>query len=103
MVSAKTVVNVAAVISNLAAAGLWWWSARVATAPKEFPMAVVRPDQMWMPLGQPLGGTYVGHGYSPQLDEYGAALNRQSKLSAWAAICTGLGAAASALAMGMGE
>ena len=41
---------------------------------------------MGQPLGGgPLGGTYVGHGYSPELNQLGADLANQSKLSACSA------------------
>src|ERR1700722_11231566 len=73
-----------ALISGVAAI-LWLLSARVKT-PETFQVHVVRPDMA--PMGGPVGGQFVGHGYSTELTDLANALRRQSKLSAQAAICT---------------
>ena len=76
------------------AAVLWLKSAMV-KPPSSFSIHVVRPNSL--PYGTPLGGTYVGHGHSPELNELGDALRRQSK---WSAAAAGF-AAASALCEGL--
>ena len=90
----KLLVSSAAALFNAVAALLWWRSARVAKSPAHFPMYVSKSD---VPMGGPFGGSYVGNGASPELDHFGAGLNRQSKLSAWAAAFAGLGAVADVL------
>ncbi len=65
--------------------------------PSSFPIHVVQPDNFSRPLADPFGGTYVGHGHSPALNELGEALRRQSK---WSAAAAGF-AAASALCQGL--
>lgn len=80
------------------AAGLWLKSAMVKT-PSSFPIHVVQPDSFSRPFGQPPGGTYVGHGHSPALNELGEALRRQSKWSAAAAAVAAASAFCQALAI----
>jgi hypothetical protein len=54
-----------------------------------FSIHVVRANSpSGQPLGgDPMGGTYVGQAYSNDLVSLANALRRQSRLSAWAAIC----------------
>ena len=66
------------------AAVLWIKSTNVET-PTHFDITVVTPHMA--PLGQPLGGTYCGQGYSPELTKLGEALVQQSQISASAAWC----------------
>lgn len=74
-----------------AAAVLWWRSAVVQT-PGRFIIMVARPTGI---LGQPVGGSglgaeYMGHGFSPDLENLAGALASQSRQSARAAICAGI-------------
>jgi len=80
----------------LAAAYFWWQSARVQT-PKTFSIHVVKPEMGI--LGEPLGGTYVGHGYSEELTNLGKALVWQSQLSGRAAICAAISAGIQGIAV----
>ena len=70
------------------AAVLWFVSAVVKT-PTSFGIYVVRP---FLPPMDPLGATYIGQGYSEDLISLANALKRQSRFSAWAAICAGISA-----------
>ena len=80
---------VAAVLAVLAAV-LWFMSAVVKT-PDSFSVHVVRPREA--PLGgNPMGGTYIGEAYSQDFTNLADALRRQSRLSAYAAICAGTSA-----------
>lgn len=77
---------------------LWFASAAVQT-PDAFQIDVVRAKG---PLGRPLGGNpvgaiHLGEGQSPQLQELGAALRRQSRWSAGAAVCAAISALCQAL------
>jgi hypothetical protein len=83
------------------AAALWLWSARIVIPdPGQFPIVVVRPDLG--PMGQPLGGTYVGNGYSEALQQWASnvstAFGQQSRRSAWAAVSAGISAIAAVVA-----
>ena len=71
------------------AAVLWFVSGRVKT-PTSFAIQVVRPHIP--PMGNSAGATYVGQAYSEDLSSLANALKRQSKFSAWAAICAGISA-----------
>jgi len=82
----------------LVAAGFWLKSARIRT-PSSFPISVVRPDSFGLPLGEPLGATYVGFGHSPAMNELGEALRKQSKWSAIAALAAAFSAACQAVSM----
>jgi hypothetical protein len=88
------------VIAGFGAAWLWLKSA---TPPSSttFSITVTRSDSpMGQPLGGgPLGGTYVGHGYSPELNQPGTDLANQSKLSARAARVTAASVFLQALAV----
>jgi hypothetical protein len=80
--------NAVSAFASIIAAVLWWLSANVTIPdPGQFPIGVVRPDTG--PLGQPLGGTYVGSGYSKELQSWAttvsSAFASQSKRSGWAA------------------
>ena len=66
--------------------------------PRHFEIHVAKPD-LGGPLGDPLGGTYVGHGYSQELQQLGEALVRQSRLSAQAALCATASAILQAVAL----
>ena len=78
------------------AAYLWWKSAKV-TTPGRFIITVIKPDMK--PLGEPLGGKYMGHGYSEELTRLGAALVGQSRLSGYGAQAAAVAAAFQALAI----
>jgi len=80
-------------LAALVAAVLWLGSAVVKT-PENFSIHVARADgRMGEPLGgHPLGGTYVGHGYSSDLIALANALRKQSRLSGYAAISAGVSA-----------
>jgi hypothetical protein len=71
----------------IAAAVYWYRSSKVST-PSQFSIHVIKPEMA--PLGQPLGGKYVGHGFSQDLQQLGDALNEQSRLSKTAAIFAAL-------------
>jgi hypothetical protein len=104
MMSALTIVSVGfpliAAGFAFVAAVLWFRSAKIVKTPPRFAIHVVRPPGEG-PLGvDPMDGTYIGQGYSKDLDELADALKRQSNTSAWAARCAGISAllwAASAL------
>ena len=81
----------------IAAAVLWFVSAVVKT-PTSFAIHVVRPDQQ--PMGNPMGAIYVGQAYSEDLVSLANALKRQSKFSAWAAICAGISATCAGISAG---
>jgi hypothetical protein len=58
--------------------------------PTDFAIHVVHTSK---PMGgNPIGGTYVGQAYSEDLVSLANALRRQSKFSAWGAICAGISA-----------
>jgi hypothetical protein len=79
-------------ITAVVAAALWFVTARV-TTPNSFSIFVARANGSFgKPLGDPLGGTYVGHAYSEDLNKLADALRRQSRLSAWAAVFAGIAA-----------
>jgi len=78
-----------AVITAGLAAVFWIISATIKT-PSSFSIHVVKPNQK--PLGEPLGGTYMGNAYSEDLKKLAKALRTQSKWSAAAAICAALSA-----------
>jgi hypothetical protein len=91
----------ASALFAIAAAVLWFMSARV-TTPDSFSIHVVRSNSPFgQPLGQPLGATFVGTAHSADLVELANALRRQSKLSAYAAVCAAASAVAQAIALAL--
>ena len=83
-----TAINITSVLFALVAAVLWFLSTYVET-PSSFTIYIVRPHEE--PFGSNyFDGTYNGQGYSEDLISLARALKRQSKLSAWVAICTAL-------------
>lgn len=92
----ETGAQILSAIFALAAAYLWWLSTRVST-PNRFPIHVVKPDMSSMP--HVMGGTYVGHGHSPELTNLANALKVQSRRNMKAAFCAGGSAAWQALAI----
>jgi Flp pilus assembly protein TadB len=90
--------NVVSAIAAIAAAVLWWKSARVKT-PQRFSIMVKHlhglPDTTIM--GDSTVGAPIGEAESPELQQLAAALQAQSKLSSHAAKC----AAVAALAQGV--
>jgi hypothetical protein len=89
---------IGSIVFALAAAVLWFLSAVVKT-PDSYSVHVVRPRSgLDQPLGgDPIGGAYIGQAYSNDFVSLANALRRQSKLSAWAAVCAGVSAAPQAL------
>src|SRR5436190_2023971 len=87
----------AAVFAFLAAA-LWWKSALVKT-PDRFTFPVVKPDPDMPPFGQPLGATYLGHAYSPEMEQLTVGLREQSKWSKGAAAAAGFAALLQAISL----
>ena len=83
------VLDIISAVLAFLAAYYWFKSSRVKT-PESFSIHVVKPS--YSPMSNPMGGTYMGHGYSGQLQELGDALKTQSKLSAYGAILAGLAA-----------
>ena len=83
--------NIITALFALAAAILWFLSAKVKT-PNSFSIHVVKPNGQEPLGGNPIGGTYQGHGYSSELTKLAESLSKQSKLSALAAIFAGLSA-----------
>ena len=77
-------VNYAAAAFAIAAAVLWFMSARVKT-PQSFGIAVTISTS-------PFDGSSGGTGHSPDLWNLGYALKRQSRLSAYAAACAAIAA-----------
>ena len=90
-----TLLSTGSAVLALLAAVLWWMSARV-DLPYKFNVHVVKPHQA--PMGQPLGGIYVGHAYSEEFIQLSDGLSKQSRLSAWAAIAAGLSALSQSIA-----
>jgi hypothetical protein len=83
----------------LAAAVLWLLSALVKT-PKAFPARAVQPDEyVENPIGGPIPEHAPGTVQSEAHLQLGAALRRQSTLSASAAVCACVSAAAQAVAL----
>ena len=85
----------------MAAAFLWLISAMVKT-PESFPVQVVQPQvrPMQLPKGlESFNATYTGYGRSPQLNELGKALRRQSRWSSAAACCAGVSAILQAITL----
>jgi hypothetical protein len=88
-----TLVQCLSALFAVLAAALWFKSATIKT-PGQFSIHVAKPDGPFgEPLGGgPLGGTHVGQGYSPALQQLGERLRSQSKWSAAAAISAGISA-----------
>lgn len=80
----STILNGLSAVSAIAAAWLWFQSARIRT-PEKFSILV---NSMF--------DESFGIGQSPELTALGNALVRQSKLSASAAVCAGVSALAQA-------
>jgi hypothetical protein len=81
------------------AARIWLSSAKVET-PAEFNIYVSRPGMLGV-MGDPLGGKYVGNGYSEELVDLAKKLVEQSSLSADAAQWAGRSAYAATIAAGL--
>jgi len=96
MIFFESVCQWLAIITGVIAAWLWLKSAKP-PATTTFNIHVVKPDMA--SLGQPLGGTYVGHGRSEELDQLGKDLVKQSRLSAWAARTTAVSVVMQAVAL----
>lgn len=77
----------------IAAAVLWFLTSRVKT-PSQFPITVTSTHSM---LDQVIGAQILSTGSSPELDQIGIALKKQSALNAWAALCAGAAAALQAI------
>ncbi len=71
------------------AAGLLWLKSAIVETPKSFAIYVVKPTgNLGQPLGgNPIGGEYMGHAYSQDLNNLANALIAQSKTSGYAAFC----------------
>ena len=89
--------QVLAALMALGAALIWWWSARIKT-PEQFQIFVT-VDQLNTGFGG--GGNGTGTAVSPELNELAGALKRQSSLSGYAAMLTGLSALLQAIALGL--
>ncbi|WP_345822412.1 hypothetical protein ABC766_12940 [Methylobacterium fujisawaense] len=87
--------NVASALAAIAAAGLWWASARV-EVPSQFPITVY---SMHTSMNQIIGEQVVSTGSSPEIDNLARAMIRQSQLSAWAAVAAGIAAALQGVAL----
>ena len=87
MIKMMAIVTCLSVVFAIAAAILWFVSARVNT-PEFFHIISVQ-----------VGGG-VGSGHSPDLEKLAEALKKQSKFSAWAAICAGESAILQAILIG---
>jgi len=83
------VLDALSVLTALGAAFLWYRSAIVKT-PINFTSYTVQVPTAF--------GSTVGVGGSPNLEVLGRALQRQSRLSAWAALCAAASAASQAIA-----
>lgn len=85
-----TILDILTAITAIIAAVIWLRSASVKT-PSGFSIHIVKPDGLFgSPMGgDPLGGTYMGHAYSKDLQDLAAALKKQSRQSAIAAIFAG--------------
>ena len=91
-------IKIALQIADAALAGgaaiYWYWSSQIKT-PETFSIYVVKPDTI--PLGQPLGGKYMGNAYSEDLKELATKLREQSELSKKAATYAAIAAALQAV------
>jgi len=87
------VIKCASAVFAIAAAILWFVSARIKT-PESFSIHVARAGTLQGQLlaGGVIGSQYAGHGYSPELTALGESMCRQSKWSAAAAVCAGIAA-----------
>lgn len=90
---AHIVLNVASALSAIVAAVFWFLSARV-EVPSSFSVHVSKPDGlMGEPLGgNPLGGQHIGHAHSRDFETLAEGLQKQNRLSAWAAVSAGVAA-----------
>ncbi|OBP70997.1 hypothetical protein CK217_20540 [Mesorhizobium loti] len=77
----------------MAAAFLWFLTSRVKT-PSQFPITVTSTHSL---LDQIIGAQVLSTGSSPELDQIGIALKKQSALNAWAALCAAFAAALQAV------
>jgi hypothetical protein len=93
------VANIISSAFAIAAAVLWLRSALVKT-PKKFPLRAVQYDEY---VENPVAGSIPEHSpgtvQSEALAQLGIALQRQSKLSAWAAGCACIASVAQAIAV----
>jgi hypothetical protein len=87
----RTILTILSLLFAFAAAGLWWRSAVIKT-PGHFHITVISGGAA---MGSP---TLFGSGHSHELQALGAALSRQSRRSAWAAICAGVSTLCQAVA-----
>jgi len=89
--------GVSAFFAGLAA--LAWLVSALVRTPANFVIYVVRPTGQ--AVHDPLGGTYMGHAYSEDLNELARKLRLQSKWSAAAASCAAVSAALQAVSLGL--
>jgi hypothetical protein len=80
-------IKILKLLFGILAAIFWFWSATINT-PDRFAFSVVKPDMN--PLGEPVGGEFIGHAYSPDLDKLTSKLREQSKLNRFAAFFTAI-------------
>src|SRR5690242_15525601 len=79
------------------AAFLWYKASKIRT-PTSFSIHVVKPGMR--PIGgDPVGGTYMGQGYSEDLSILGESLSKQGKENAKAALFAGFAAITQGLAI----
>ena len=97
----KTGLTWVSALFAIVAAVLWFMSARVKT-PESFSIHVVRSNSfIGQPIGQPIGATFIGTAHSADLVELANGLRRQSKLSAYAAVCAAASAVAQAITLAL--
>ena len=77
------------------AAALWFWSA-LTRVPAKFPITVTSEQEI---ADMRLGGSISSVGSSPELDDLGKSLNRQSGLSAKAAFAAAVAALCQGIAL----
>jgi|SRR5450759_763477 hypothetical protein len=87
--------NIASALFAVGAAVLWLLSAKV-RLPNQFPITVISVHEM---VDQIIGAQVISTGSSPEIDDLGRALIRQSKLSSAAAVCAGIAATCQAIVL----
>lgn len=74
-----------------------WFTSALGKVPDKLSIPVVKSDVE--PMGQPLGGTYVGQASSPDLEKIVKSLRKQACLNTWAALCTCIAVLLQAIAL----
>lgn len=83
-------IKVLEIVFAILSAYFWYKSTRI-TLPEKFSIHVVRPTTgLGHPMGQPMGGEFVGMAYSNDLLQLAEGLKNQGKWNTQAACYTGI-------------